>query len=423
MRIHRGKSVIKTVSVLLAAVMVFGMVSVPHERPRMVSAEESVEDLRDEKEQLEQRQKELAAQRDSSAQSLQEQEAQKALLQEQINVKVQEIAVNQQMIDKLDDQIDAKTYEIAQKEQAIDRKEADIADRFQELRIRLRTISKSGSLSTSLQMLMNSENYYDYLIMSKAIERVSESDQALMDEMEQQLQAIQADKRSLEEDKKLLDEQKAPVVEAQNELNTKKQELDSLYSEINVITDQLNRDIAHYNAEIAAAEAAEAELQEKIDEIIRSTIGTGQTFLSGSMYWPAPNCLIITSRFKYRWGRHHNGIDIAGSGCYGTPIVAAADGVVVLAEYGSAGYGNYLMLDHGNDSAGRRIMTLYGHSSQLLVSTGQAVSAGQTIALVGASGNVTGPHLHFEVRVDGTPVDPIANGYISTNGISINEGL
>ncbi len=422
MGIRRYHIIKPITAVLLSVLLLIGCFALP--TASVPVRAQTVEDLREEQQQLEARQKELAAQRDSAAQTLEDQEAQKALLQEQIQVKEQEIAVNQQLVDQLDAQINAKNYEIAQKEQAIGEKEAAISDQFENLRVRLRAVSKSGALSNNLQMLMSAENFYDYLVMSKAVELASENDQALMNAMEKELQVIQNDKDSLEEDKRELDKQREPVIQVQNDLNVKKQELDSLYSEINVITDQLNRDLEHYNAEIAAAEAAEAEVQRQIDELIHSSVGSGQTFLSGTMYWPAPACTIITSTFKYRWGRHHNGIDIAGSGCYGTPIVAAADGVVALAQYGySGGYGNYIILDHGLDGAGQRIMTLYGHSSQLLVSVGQAVTAGQTIALVGASGNVTGPHLHFEVRVNGTPVDPLSNGYLSTGGVSVNESL
>ncbi|MGN0171486.1 MAG: murein hydrolase activator EnvC family protein [Acutalibacteraceae bacterium] len=387
-----------------------------------VSAEESVEDLRSEKEQLEAQQKELQAKRDQAAASLQEQEAQKALILEQISVKEQEIAVNTKLISQLDEQISEKNYEIAQKEQAIGKKETEIADRFEELRRRLRAISKSGSLASGLQLLMNSDGYSDYLIQNKAMERVSEQDQELMNSLEAELQTIQADKKELEKAKAALDEQRAPIVTLQNELNVKKSELDSLYSEVNAITEQLNADINNYNQSIAAAEEAAARLQDKIDEIIRTTVGTGQAFLSGTMYWPAPTCTYISSTFKYRWGRWHRGIDITGGSCYGDPIIAAADGVVVTAEYDSS-YGYYVVLDHGTDSAGQRVMTLYAHCSQLLVGVGQTVSATDTIALIGSTGESTGAHLHFEVRLDGVAVDPIGNGYISTNGIIVDESL
>ena len=407
-RIQSGRMpLIRLTALLLVMALLFSAaLASGGSTPQMhrAAAEESVDDLRDEKAKLE------------------AQEAQKALLQQQIDVKVAEISVNKKLLDELDAKIGDKNYEIAQKEQAIGKKEAEISDRFQELRQRLRTIFMRGTMTSKLQMLLDSENLSDYLMQTKAMERLTASNRVLMDELEAQLQAIKLDKLSLEADKEALAKERAPIVELQTELNTKKQELDVLYSEINAVTEQLNADIDHYNASIAESEAAAARIQDKIDDIIRTTIGTGQAFLSGSMYWPAPTALIISSTFKTRWGRLHGGIDITGGGCYGEPIVAAADGVVQIAEWDDS-YGYYVMIDHGNDSAGRRIMTLYGHSCQLLVSPGQTVSAGETIALIGSTGNSTGAHLHFEVRVDGDRVDPIANGYVSTSGITIDESL
>lgn len=110
----------------------------------------------------------------------------------------------------------------------------------------------------------------------------------------------------------------------------------------------------------------------------------------------------ITSRFGYRWGRIHEGIDISGR--IGQPIYAADGGKVIFSGVES-GYGNLVKIDHGNG-----LVTFYGHCSRLLVSVGQKVSKGDKIALVGSTGNSTGPHVHFEVRKNGVPVDPM--GYL-----------
>jgi murein DD-endopeptidase MepM/ murein hydrolase activator NlpD len=110
----------------------------------------------------------------------------------------------------------------------------------------------------------------------------------------------------------------------------------------------------------------------------------------------------VTSPFGWRWGRMHEGIDI-GVG-YGTPIHAAASGRVVYAGWMS-GYGNLVAIDHGGG-----ISTAYGHQSSIAVSVGQIVSQGQTIGYVGCTGHCFGPHLHFEVRINGAPVDPL--GYL-----------
>jgi murein DD-endopeptidase MepM/ murein hydrolase activator NlpD len=121
---------------------------------------------------------------------------------------------------------------------------------------------------------------------------------------------------------------------------------------------------------------------------------------SSGLIWPVSGP--ITSPFGMRWGSLHPGIDI-GAGM-GTPIKAAASGRVIVAAY-SGGYGNLVVIDHGNGLA-----TAYAHQSQIAVSVGQQVAQGQVIGYVGSTGFSTGPHLHFEVRVNGSPVDPM--GYL-----------
>jgi murein DD-endopeptidase MepM/ murein hydrolase activator NlpD len=121
---------------------------------------------------------------------------------------------------------------------------------------------------------------------------------------------------------------------------------------------------------------------------------------NGTFIWPVQGP--VTSPFGWRWGRMHEGIDI-GVG-YGTPIAAAASGTVVYAGWES-GYGNFVLIDHGNGLA-----TAYGHQSSIAVSTGAAVTQGQVIGYVGCTGHCFGPHLHFEVRINGSPVDPL--GYL-----------
>ena len=127
---------------------------------------------------------------------------------------------------------------------------------------------------------------------------------------------------------------------------------------------------------------------------------------SGSFIWPLPYTHNITSHFEWRWGRMHQGIDIAGGDDYGQPIVAADGGKVTWSGNDGGGYGNYVMIDHGNG-----YITVYGHASELACSTGDYVSQGQTIGYIGSTGNSTGPHLHFEIRLNGDYQDPL--GYVS----------
>ena len=113
-----------------------------------------------------------------------------------------------------------------------------------------------------------------------------------------------------------------------------------------------------------------------------------------------PTSGVVTSRFGPRWGTSHKGVDIGAP--QGTPIYAAAAGTVTVSQYGyNGGYGNYVMISHGNG-----VQTLYGHCTTLCVEVGEYVSQGEQIATVGSTGNSTGNHLHLEIRVDGIAQDP-----------------
>jgi murein DD-endopeptidase MepM/ murein hydrolase activator NlpD len=156
---------------------------------------------------------------------------------------------------------------------------------------------------------------------------------------------------------------------------------------------------AGYLAEVNALQAQSAALAAAIRNAQTSPSISGPDSHAG-LVWPVSGP--ITSGFGTRWGRMHEGIDIAVPS--GTPVHAAASGTVIYAAW-MTGYGNLVVLDHGNGLA-----TAYAHNSSLLVSVGQHVSQGQTISLSGSTGHSTGPHVHFEVRVNGVAVDPL--GYL-----------
>ena len=156
---------------------------------------------------------------------------------------------------------------------------------------------------------------------------------------------------------------------------------------------------AEYLHEVEALAAQSVALAAQIrgaQEDAGST-GTGQPSSAG-LIWPCDG--VVVSGFGMRWGRMHEGIDI---GCaFGTPNRAAAAGTVIHAGW-LGGYGNLVVIDHGNG-----LSTAYAHASSILVGVGQSVSQGETVSLVGSTGNSSGPHLHFEVRVNGQAVDPLA---------------
>ena len=123
---------------------------------------------------------------------------------------------------------------------------------------------------------------------------------------------------------------------------------------------------------------------------------------TGRFTWPLPGVKTLSSKYGYRWGRLHAGVDISCSGVYGRTIVAADKGTVTTVKNSPSGYGLHVIINHGNGYT-----TLYGHCSAVLVSAGQTVSKGQAIAKVGNSGRSTGPHLHFEIRKNGTATNPM----------------
>ena len=160
-------------------------------------------------------------------------------------------------------------------------------------------------------------------------------------------------------------------------------------------TRETREDFLHEVEALAAQSAALAARIRDAQEGAGST-GSGQPSAAG-LIWPCDG--VVVSGFGMRWGRLHEGIDI---GCaYGTPNRAAAAGTVIYSAW-LGGYGNLIVLDHGNG-----LSTAYAHASSLLVGVGQTVSQGETVSLVGSTGNSSGPHLHFEVRVNGEAVDPL----------------
>jgi murein DD-endopeptidase MepM/ murein hydrolase activator NlpD len=185
------------------------------------------------------------------------------------------------------------------------------------------------------------------------------------------------------------------LVASRNELTAAQQDKRSTLASI-------QEDRGGVLAEIEGLEAQSAALAARIRAAQEHSSGSAAPVASGSgqLSWPVSGP--VTSGFGSRWGRMHEGIDIAVG--QGTPVQAAAAGTVIYAGW-MEGYGNLVAIDHGNG-----LSTAYGHNSALACSVGQTVSAGQVIAYSGSTGHSTGPHVHFEVRVNGSPVDPL--GYL-----------
>lgn len=340
-------------------------------------------------------------------------------LDAQIDNVCAQIDLLQSKLDTINSEIAANEAVIQQAEADIEQKKAAITETHTRLGQRLSRIAKSGNV-TAIQRLMNTDNYTDYLLKSKAAACIARRDQQTMDELEAALVEIRAQQTELEGRRGQLDADKAAVEKLKKETNDSKKKLDTLFAAAQTEVRNLQNTVSEYNQqlkqkqkEIEAADAA-------IEALIRGTGTTGK-FNGKLMYWPVPTVRTLSSSYGPRWGTIHKGIDIANGPIpiYGENIVAAADGTVIQVNktntWGSgwsAGYGYCVIIDHGEDSKGRIVSTLYAHCSKVFAYVGQRVTGGKTvIAQAGRTGNVTGPHLHFEVRLDGKHTNPM-DGYV-----------
>lgn len=306
--------------------------------------------------------------------------------------------------------------QIVQTQNEIVKMEAYLKTRQNVLNRRVRAIYMHGQLNY-LEVILGANSFSDFANRVELLKRVIRSDYNLILEIQKQKAAIEAKKAQLEEDKRQLDALAAEAEKTQKEIAAKKVEqqkvLDAAKSN-KAAAAQMEQDLNAQLASVrnliqqrlAAAEAArQAAQQASSDE---GGGGSDDNYVqgTGAMGWPCSGP--ITSPFGYRthpiFGTtiFHAGIDIGVD--YGTPIHAADSGVVVYSGWIS-GYGNAVIIDHGGG-----VSTLYGHNQSLAVSEGQSVSKGSVIAYAGSTGNSTGPHCHFEVDVNGSPVNPM--GYL-----------
>ena len=379
------------------------------------AAADTRSDLENRIKQLQQQEASIKGELNEAKSDLSASQQRKNLIDSQISNIQEQIRLLNSQISSVESQISSTQRQITAAETAIAEKEAAIVDTKEKLGQRLRAIMKSGNVTT-LQMLMNTQNYTDYLLKSKVLQCVSDKDQTMIDDLEDALQAIQQQKETLEAQKTELTAKKADIESLKATSTGKKRELDTLYAAAQTEVRNLQSTVSGYNAQLKDTQAKIEAANNEITRLINQTASTGR-YNSQMMYWPVPTVRAISDTFGPRWGTMHRGIDIANGPIpiYGENIVAAADGVVIAANYTSQygtgwsyGYGYSCIVDHGLDSQGRRITTLYAHCSVMRARVGQQVVGGQTVlGQAGATGNVTGPHLHFEVRVNGVAVNPL----------------
>jgi murein DD-endopeptidase MepM/ murein hydrolase activator NlpD len=270
---------------------------------------------------------------------------------------------------------------------------------------RLVAIYQSGNLST-VEVLLDAENFGELISRLDYAREIAQQDQRIAASVERAKDRMrEAQARTTVTRKKVQAVARAVAVRTQqtrairNELVAQEGALSSTKSSRENTLEDVQHTREEYLHEVEALAAVSAQLAGQIRGA-QATSSVVVRHTSSGLVWPVSGP--VTSVFGWRWGRMHEGIDIAVP--TGTPIVAAAAGRVIHAGW-MGGYGNLVVIDHGGGLA-----TAYAHNSSIPVGSGQDVSQGQVIAYAGSTGNSTGSHLHFEVRVNGSAVDPL--GYL-----------
>ena len=326
--------------------------------------------------------------------------------------------------------LDETLYRIGENENKLVEVTNELNARHGVLENRVRDIYINGQISY-LDVLFGAKDFGDFLTRMDLLKRVMIRDSELVSEVLAYQTEIKEVGKQLEADKRIQEEladKAAKAMEVKQEKVAKQQALIDLMENDKEVYDRQYDEMMASSAEVErlihakeeemwrAAEAARRQAEQEaraaqaaqqagnVDVVEFGEDGGGYVMPSygGGMIWPISGP--ITSEFGWRThpifgsARFHSGIDIGGD--YGLPIHAAAGGVVIEAGW-IGGYGNTVMIEHGSG-----IVTLYGHNESLAVGVGQQVNQGDVIAYCGSTGNSTGPHCHFEVRVGGEPVSP-----------------
>lgn len=319
------------------------------------------------------------------------------------NKTLKELSNINRNIDRAQGEIDALTADIATTEETIAFTEAEIENKQKDydgrkaiLGNRVREMYMYGDIDY-IDVLFQAESFSDFITRFEYLTYIAENDSQLLQDVIFLQESLEAQKITLEAEKVGLEKKKTAQIEKADELEVAGAEKEKVLKEVR------SQESALYDILDAMEEESD-----RIAANIASLQSDGGVAPTGKLIWPAPASKRITSVYGPRkhpikkTNSFHTGVDI-GAGNK-TNIVAAASGTVIVSTYNSS-YGNYVVLDHGGGMS-----TLYAHMSQRKVKVGDNVAAGSVIGLVGSTGLSTGPHLHFEVRLDGKHTSP--NSYL-----------
>lgn len=395
MKKQHWRCVRRVLGLVLVLALVLPLVGPASVLPVSAVTQAEIDALKSDANDLARQKKELQAQLNEVKSDKNEALKQKQLLEEQIEVIRAEISNINSQIDKYEDLISQKAQELAQSE-------AQEKAQFELFCSRVRAMEEQGETSY-WAILFGSSDFSELLDNYMMIEEIIDYDNSVMDTLTQIREQVEQEKTELEEAKAAQEEAKAKQQAAQAELEAQEAEVDKVIDEISSQESQLKAMEAELNQAATALDSQIKSLERQLSAQI-SNVKSESGFL-----WPLSGIYVLSSLYGSRpdpfTGRpdNHTGIDIPAS--RGTPIYAAKSGVVITSVYGTGSawsYGNYVVVAHSDGTS-----TLYAHMSSRAVSKGQTVKQGDVVGYVGTTGNSTGNHLHFEIRVNGSRVDPL----------------
>ena len=348
------------------------------------AAEDKISSMRSQISELEQQQKDLNSKLASLKNNIDDKKAYRSTILEQMNALQSQINVETDKIDALNQEITSKQTQINEIQQSMNANMVALGER-------LKVIYKAGDVP-ELAIFLKVKNFDDLLDKADMIQKLSRYDAELIEELKNSMSNLKQEEESIEKDRSEIEAAKAV-------LDAKRQELDTLQQENERVINELQSEESSIRSKINSNEARKRSLQSKISRSGASQFSTSD-YSKGRYMWPVPG----HGRISSGWGdgRGHNSIDIPAP--KGTKIVAAADGVVVATNSSNSwgsGWGYYVRINHGNGYE-----TMYAHLSQVSVSPGQSVKAGQVIGNMGSTGHSTGSHLHFGTSKNGKWYNP-----------------